>query len=161
MKYLALGVAALAATATATAPAHAQNSRVEAGMLTCDVSGGIGLILGSSKATECTFESSDGSITEIYTGRVTRFGLDIGVTGGARMVWVVLAPSTALEPGTLAGTYAGVSADASVGVGGGANVLVGGSGDTISLQPVSVQAQTGINVAAGISGMSLESPVAR
>ena len=38
-------------------------------------------------------------------------------------------------------------ASATVGVGLGANVLVGGSGNSIALQPVSIEGTTGLNVA--------------
>ncbi len=161
MKTLSLAVAA-AGIAAATVPAAAQGtSRVEAGLLTCSVEGGIGLILGSQKATECQFKSGDGGVTEIYTGKVTKVGIDIGVTGPAQIVWAVFAPSNALRPGSLEGTYIGASAQATAGVGVGANALVGGSNNTIALQPVSVQAQTGLNVAAGIGGLQLDSPVTR
>ncbi len=156
MKRLALA-AALGALAL-SAPASAQQG-AEVGVLNCSVEGGIGLILGSQKATECVFESSDGKVREIYTGTVTKVGIDIGVTGSAQIVWAVFAPTSAFRPGSLEGSYAGVSAEATAGVGVGANVLVGGSDRTISLQPVSVSAQTGLNVAAGIGGLTLNSPV--
>src|SRR6266436_5157719 len=54
-----------------------------------------------------------------------------------------------LSPGSLSGTYIGATGSATVGVGVGANVLVGGSGNSISLQPVSFEGSTGLNVAAG------------
>jgi hypothetical protein len=159
MNKLVLAVTAASVIAAVT-PATAQNARIEAGILTCSVEGGIGLILGSQKATECQFKGADGKITEIYTGKVTKVGIDIGVTGPAQIVWAVFAPSDALRPGSLSGTYLGASAQATAGVGVGANALVGGSGNTVALQPVSVQTQTGINVAAGIGGLELNSPVA-
>ena len=62
------------------------------------------------------------------------------------MVWAVYAPTTRAA-GFLAGTYAGVSAEVTVAGGIGANILVGGSFRTVELQPLSVQEQTGINVA--------------
>ena len=57
--------------------------------------------------------------------------------------------------GDLRGAYGGVSARVSVGLGLGANVLLGGSDNTIALQPVSVEGQTGLSVNAGISGLEL------
>ena len=60
-----------------------------------------------------------------------------------------------LAPGALAGSYAGATASATVGVGVGANVLIGGSNRTISLQPVSIEGNTGLNVAAGIGAITL------
>ena len=132
---------------------------VEAGTLKCSVAPGVGLIVGSSKPLECEYSSSDGQIIEPYFGNVTKLGLDIGVTGESVIVWQVFAPTDGLRPGALEGSYAGATAQATAGVGVGANALVGGSEDTISLQPLSVSAQSGVNVAAGIASIELKSPV--
>ena len=70
------------------------------------------------------------------------------------MVWAVYAP-TSREAGFLAGIYAGASAEVTVGGGIGANILVGGSFRTVELQPLSVQQQTGVNIAAGIAEIEL------
>jgi hypothetical protein len=161
MKATALAGIALAGLACTTLPAAAQETRVEVGVLNCSVEGGVGLILGSQKDTECRFQTADGKVTEIYTGKVTKVGIDIGVTGESHIVWAVFAPSNALRPGSLEGNYVGASVQATAGVGVGANALIGGSGNTIALQPVSTQTQTGLNIAAGIGGISLDSPVTR
>jgi len=129
--------------------------KIEVGTLTCSGGEGIGLILGSKKAYECTFAPSGGGRREAYSASVTKVGLDIGFTGKTVMVWTVLAAAQTLAPRALAGTYAGVVADASVGVGGGGKVLVGGSQESIALQPVSVQGQTGLNLAVGVGEMTL------
>lgn len=134
----------------------ATGERVESGVLNCDVSGGVGLVLGSQKTMVCTYRSGRNGRVENYVGKVTRLGLDLGVTGPAKMSWVVYAPTRTVQRGALAGTYSGVSADASLGAGAGANALLGGSQNTIQLQPLSVQAQTGVNVAAGIAGLNLQ-----
>jgi hypothetical protein len=134
-------------------PADAQN-RTRVGVLDCDVSGGIGLIVGSRKAMNCTYTPSAQGPREVYTGSIGKFGLDVGATSGGRMVWGVYA-ATAGGPAALAGTYAGASADASVGAGLGANVLVGGSNRTVALQPLSVQAQAGLNLAVGVAALTL------
>jgi hypothetical protein len=154
MKTVSYAAAAALAGALAFGASAAQ-ARTEVGTLTCDVSGGVGLILGSHKTTRCSFRSANGRVREIYTGAVNKFGLDIGVTGRAVLVWNVFAPTSRVPEGALAGTYSGVTANASAGVGGGANVLVGGNARTITLQPVSVQAQTGVNVAVGIGSLTL------
>jgi hypothetical protein len=60
-----------------------------------------------------------------------------------------------VQPGALAGTYAGAGAEATAGVGLGANVLVGGSGKAFSLQPISVEGQVGVNIAAGVTRVTL------
>ena len=133
-------------------PAHADNG-VKLGMLVCDVSGSIGLILGGTESASCTFQGPHGA--ENYKGRITEVGLDIGVTAGAVMSWAVFAPGK-VSRGALAGTYAGATADAAFAVGLGANVLVGGSQNSIALQPVSVEGEAGVNVAAGLATFKLE-----
>ena len=135
------------------APARAQ-SFVKAGVLTCSVSGGVGLIITSSKALSCTF-APDFRGPEQYTGRIRKFGLDIGVTGEGVIVWVVLSAVEGIPAGALEGSYAGVSAEASVVIGAGANALLGGSNRSFALQPLSVQGQVGLNVAAGITSLQL------
>jgi hypothetical protein len=148
------GATALALVAISLqAPAVAQD-RARIGVLDCDVSGGIGLIIGSRKQMTCTYTPSGQGKREVYTGSIGKFGLDVGATAGGRMVWAVHA-ATAGGPAALAGTYAGASADASVGAGLGANVLVGGSNRTVALQPLSVQAQAGLNLAVGVAALTL------
>lgn len=136
-------------------PAAAQGSHTEVGTLDCDISGGVGFIFGSSKEVRCAFTPAGGGSRDFYVGAINKFGLDIGVTTGGQMVWAVFAESTARR-GALAGTYAGVAAEASIAVGLGANVLMGGSDRTIALQPLSIQGQTGLNVAAGVTELRLE-----
>jgi hypothetical protein len=152
MKKSLATLAVLSTLLAATGPAEAQN-RVKAGTLDCDVSGGIGLILGSHKAVRCYYTSNRGA-RETYEGSITKFGLDIGATARARMIWAVYAPTNYPRYG-LAGNYAGATAEATIGAGVGANVLVGGSQDTVSLQPLSVSEQTGLNIAAGVGALEL------
>jgi hypothetical protein len=134
-------------------PALAQ-ANVQVGTLTCNVAGGWGFVFGSSKAIRCTFARAGGP-PEHYTGSINKFGVDIGYTQGGVLVWGVFAPSGSLAPGALSGNYVGATGSATVGDGAGANVLVGGSNRTISLQPVSIEGNTGLNVAAGVASMSL------
>jgi hypothetical protein len=145
---------ALALAAVVSTPAGAQGDRVAAGSLTCDVSAGFGLIVGSRREVSCTFTPSTPAPQEFYTGTFTKVGVDIGVTGRAVMVWLVYSP-TSRGYGALAGNYIGATAEASVAVGLGANVLVGGNNRTIALQPVSVQGQIGLNVAVGVGELTL------
>ncbi len=129
--------------------------RIAAGLLTCGVKGGVSFVIGSTRELRCVFRVSPADEGERYEGEIKKYGLDIGLTNLATLEWTVLAPSRSIEPGALSGRYFGVAADASAGVGGGANVLVGGSGDTISLQPLSVQGQTGLNAAVAIAAVEL------
>jgi Protein of unknown function (DUF992) len=136
----------------AGAPAYA--AHVQVGVLTCKVAGGPGFIFGSSKDIECKFEGING-LKEPYHGAITKFGVDIGFTGSSYLVWTVLAPSSNVPEGALAGNYGGVSAEATVGLGVGANALLGGFQQSIALQPISGQVQEGLNIAVGISELSL------
>jgi Protein of unknown function (DUF992) len=138
---------------TSGGPAHAQGG-VQIGTLTCNVSGGWGFVFGSSKAVRCTLARAGGR-PEHYAGSINKFGVDIGYTQGGVLVWGVFAPTANLAPGALSGNYVGATGSATVGVGAGANVLVGGSNRTISLQPLSIEGNTGLNVAAGIGSISL------
>jgi hypothetical protein len=140
--------------AVAATPAFPE-SGVKAGVLTCDVASGWGFVFGSSKSLKCTYSAKPG-VTEHYTGTVGKFGVDIGYTAASVIAWTVLAPSSDLAPGALAGTYAGGSGSATVGGGLGANVLVGGGAKSVALQPVSFEAATGLNVAGGIAVITLE-----
>ncbi len=157
MRELRLIVAAVLATALfAPVNGHARDgASVEVGSLTCRVDGGASYVFGSTRALSCTFESARGGYAESYEGEIRRFGVDIGVTGETIMGWAVFAPSRGLDEYALAGTYSGVAADASLGLGGGAKVLVGGSSDTISLQPLSLQGQSGANIALTVARLEL------
>jgi uncharacterized protein DUF992 len=149
-----LAALAVIAAVASPVPTMAQAERVKAGTLTCDISGGIGLIITSHKDVTCMFTPSQPGPREVYVGGISKFGLDIGATAGGEMVWAVYAPTTR-RFGALAGNYSGATAEATVGAGLGANVLVGGSNRTVALQPVSVQGQAGLNVAAGVAELTL------
>jgi hypothetical protein len=150
-KFAKLAVIAAAVVVAGTAAAQ---ERVQSGQLTCDISGGIGLIFGSQRTLNCTFAPSVPGPVEFYAGTLTKLGVDIGVTAGGAMVWVVYAP-TSRPAGALSGSYGGATAEATVVAGVGANVLIGGSNRTVELQPVSLQGQAGLNVAAGVAGIDL------
>lgn len=132
--------------------ATAQQS-VRVGVLTCNVASGWGFIFGSTHDLNCTFSGS--GRTEHYVGRIDKFGVDIGYQTGGVIAWAVIAPSTDVGRGALAGKYGGVTAGAAVGPGLGANVLVGGFQRSIALQPLSVEGMAGLNVAAGIAEIVL------
>lgn len=151
MKVAAL-VAALAMVLAGSGSAMA--AKGQAGTLTCKGGAGVGLILGSKKHYDCVFKPTKGP-SEAYEGSVTQLGLDLGFTSKVTIVWAVFSSSNEFTPRALVGDYVGASADASIGVGVGTKVLVGGSKNTISLQPLSVQGQTGLNVAIGVADLSL------
>jgi hypothetical protein len=153
MRLLTLTIATLAlmapiATASAAPP-------VRAGILQCQGGQNVGFVVGSVTSLECVFQS-EGRRPEPYIAKVQRIGLDLGVTEQTQLSWAVNAPNSRLGRGELAGSYGGVGANASIGVGGGGNFLVGGPSNAYALQPLSVQGQKGLNVAAGIAGLELQ-----
>jgi Protein of unknown function (DUF992) len=135
-------------------PADAQQRQVQVGQLTCSVSASVGLVVGSQKNVNCVFRGQPGEPEESYTGTMTKVGLDVGFTTGGMIVWTVFA-DTNRQAAMLAGKYVGATAEASIAAGLGANVLVGGSQRSVALQPLSLQGQTGLNVAAGIGELDL------
>ena len=151
MKKLCLAIGLLGLAAGVSTGAQAQGG-VRIGTLTCQVASGWGFVFGSSKALRCTFARAGGG-PEHYGGSINKFGVDIGYTQGGVLLWGVFAPSANLAPGGLSGNYVGATGSATVGAG--ANVLVGGSNRTISLHPLSIEGNTGLNVAAGIGAISL------
>ena len=132
----------------------AQAHDMRAGLMTCDVDSGFGFVVGSSRDLHCTFLPAAGA-PEHYAGSISKFGVDIGYVQNAVIVWNVVASTVAVPPGSLTGTYGGATASVTLGVGVGANVLVGGSQNTISLQPVSVEGGTGLNLAGGLASIRL------
>ena len=150
---------AIAAITLALAPAQpAAAQQMRTGVLTCDVSAGIGLIITSQKEISCSFVPDRAELMrEDYDGTITKFGLDLGIVGGGVMIWSVFTQTVA-GPGFLAGDYYGATGEASVGAGVGANVLIGGSNRTVTLQPLSVSGQIGLNIAIGVAALHLGLP---
>lgn len=151
MRFQTASAAAVAALLAVSSPADAASVKV--GVLNCHVSSGWGFIFGSSKDLNCEFTGN--SYAERYVGSVSKFGVDIGYTSGGVLIWNVLAPTAGIRRGALSGSYAGATASATVGLGAGANALVGGSGRSIALQPLSIEGNSGLNVAAGIGSITL------
>jgi uncharacterized protein DUF992 len=153
--WIMVATAGLLLLAASAIPAQAaEKMTIKTGYLTCHESAGWGFIVGSSHSIRCTYSSSKHR-TEYYTGSISKFGADIGYLQSAVILWAVAAPTTDLGTGALAGSYGGAQASVALGVGGGANVLIGGFHKSIALQPVSVEGQNGLNVAAGIEGLTL------
>jgi hypothetical protein len=153
IRKFASALAVSLAAAFLAAPANAGD--VKLGLLTCDIEGGTGLVIASHKGLDCTFKPSRGGHKEHYTGIISKIGVDLGVTHQGALVWAVFAASRDYDGGQLAGDYLGATAEASVVTGGGANLLVGGFQRSFSLQPLSVQAQTGVNLALAVTSMKL------
>lgn len=134
-------------------PSLAQ-SGAPAGRLTCNVGGGLGLVVTSQRPMNCTFTPRRGP-SQRYTGVVRNFGLDLGAIRSSTMSWRVYGPYARAPLGALSGRYGGATAGASAGIGGSANLLIGGSNNEVTLQPLSLQGARGINVAVGVTGFEL------
>jgi hypothetical protein len=133
--------------------AIAQDS-VQIGTLSCDVSRGIGMFVFEKQTLSCVFMNRNGT-SENYAGTIDQFGVALGETTNGHLIWGVIAAASGVPAGALAGTYAGAGANASFGAGAGANILVGGSGNAFSLQPISVEGEIGINIAGGVTTVTL------
>lgn len=149
-----VGLAALALTQSA--PAAFAGGGWKVGYLSCKVASGWGLIFGSSRDLDCTYTPTSGKSEEHYKGTINKFGADIGYLHSGVILWSVVAPTQTITEGALMGHYAGATAGATVGVGGGAHVLVGGMESSIALQPVSIEGNNGLNVAAGLANVNLD-----
>jgi len=139
----------------ASADAQAPTSWTQAGVLRCVVNPSIGFIIAGHQSMECRFTQNPPIPLQIYHGALNMIGLNIGVSAGGVFGWAVLAPTSGVPAGALAGEYVGASGDIGLGLGVGANVLVGGSARTIALQPVSVEGSVAVNVALGVSALQL------
>jgi hypothetical protein len=150
-----LKLAALAILATAAFASTASAQNIRAGTLTCEGKGSIGLLIGSREALRCTYEPARGGPKRAFAGTISSVGISLGFTGPSILVWGVLASSSEIPSDMLTGRFVGVSADASLGIGAGAQVLVGGTARSVVLQPLSLRGQVGINIAAGVTGLTL------
>jgi hypothetical protein len=144
---------AAVALALAAAAVPAQAAGVKLGVLSCDIQGATSYVIGSDKPVECVFRSTHGRYR--YTGIVSKLGVDLGFTDQGTLQWAVLGVGSDYDEEALAGNYYGVNAEASVAVGGGGNVLVGGFRNSFVLQPLSAQAQTGLNLAVTVASLEL------
>jgi hypothetical protein len=153
------GLALIALAVACVSPASAQTPPpgTNVGALTCRLAPSIGLILGSRQRMTCRFAPNGSYPPEAYVGVMNNIGLDIGITAGGVMAWGVFGPNTGPMRGKLAGTYVGASGAIGVGVGVGANLLFGGTGRSIALQPLSLEGSVGVNLSLGVSSLTLAS----
>src|SRR3954462_9482079 len=152
---LLLAAAAISLLATSIPSANAQQpERVRVGILECRGGASVGFIVGSVTHLGCILRA-EGLPEDRYVATVRKVGLDIGITQESALAWGVFAPVARLGPGDLSGDYVGAQGSASLGVGAGGNVLVGGSANSIALQPLSLQGQVGVNIAAGLESLEL------
>lgn len=151
---LGVGIA-LSVAAAPTSTATAQGAKLVAGTLTCKGGPSVGLVVGSQQKLDCSFSPAGKGRVREFKATITKVGLDIGFKSESVIVWTVLGSSEKVPSKILIGNYAGVSAEASVALGAGANALIGGSDKSVILQPLSVQGQKGLNLAVGVTGLTL------
>jgi len=145
---------AVLATSIAGASAQAPMTRVQVGVLECRGGASVGFIVGSVTNLGCVLRS-EGMPEDRYVATIRKVGLDLGITQESALAWGVFAPVARLGPGDLSGNYVGAQGSATLGIGVGGNVLVGGSANSIALQPLSVQGQVGLAIAAGLESLEL------
>jgi hypothetical protein len=149
-------IAALALVALASpARTQAQPSWAQVGTLTCRLNPSIGFIIAGHQSMECTYQPAGPFPPQPYQGAFNMIGLNVGVTAGGILSWTVFAPTTGVPAGALSGEYVGASGDVGLGVGAGANILLGGSGRSFALQPLSVEGSVAVNIALGVSMLTL------
>jgi hypothetical protein len=125
------------------------------GVLNCRIAPSVGLIIVGVQRMSCRFSPDTVGLVESYVGTLNTVGVDLGFTSGGAMAWAVFAPTNQMVPGSLSGTYVGASGNVGFGVGVGENFLLGGSNNSIALQPWSVEGTTGVNISGGVSSLEL------
>lgn len=141
------------ASVVAQSPAGAWT---QVGGLNCKLAPTIGLVVFSEQKMTCEFNPNQpGWPIQRYAGTMTNVGVDLGATAGGVLGWAVFASTVGPAFGGLGGTYVGASGEVTLGVGGGANVLLGGSGRSVALQPLSLQGTAGLNVQLGVASLEL------
>lgn len=161
-KYLSAAV--LGVVVAATGACEQQNaqqmnkanakSKLYIGALSCNVSGSSGYVFGSTKDLDCVFLTSKGT-SQRYTGKINKFGIDIGYTKAIHTVWHVYTLGSDRGPGSLTGNYGGEDSTVAVGSQVGGNWLYGGRDNEIVLAATGEQNNAGYNFAYGIAEMSL------
>ena len=146
---------ALVGILTASADAQSPSSWTQAGMLRCKLNPSIGFIIAGHQSMECSFTPNGPNPPQAYQGALNTVGLDIGISAGGVLGWAVYAPTTGIPAGALAGEYVGASGDIGLIAGVGTNILVGGSGRTFALQPISLEGSVAVDVTLGVSGLKL------
>ncbi len=152
-RLLTLAAAGVLAAATAAHATQASKPGVNVGSLVCNLGASVGMVITSQQSMNCTFTPVEGKV-EHYSGIIRNYGIDLGATSGGKMAWAVFAPGQVARH-ALSGTYGGAGAQVTAGLGLGANVLLGGSEQQVALQPLSVEASTGLNLAVGVAQLEL------
>lgn len=131
-------------------------AHIKIGILRCEIEGGFGYILGSSKLLSCNFQSAaNPAYSHQYSGQILKVGADIGYTSRGKLIWAVFAPTYDLAQSDLDGIYVGLSGEASLGVGVGVNMLIGSFNESLNLIPINTSGTLGMNIAGGLGAVTL------
>ncbi|MDP1751181.1 MAG: DUF992 domain-containing protein [Reyranella sp.] len=165
MKKIAMGAAAVSLALTVGACMQQStpqqlnttnaNSRIIIGSLTCNIEGGTGYILGSSKSMDCVFLGKDGAQSAQYTGTINKVGIDIGYTKAVHTIWRVYSLGSERAATSLSGTYVGEQGTVAAGNQTGGNWIYGGPNAEIGMIASGVVKDAGYNLATGIAEMSI------
>ncbi len=131
------------------------NSRIYIGALSCNVAGGTGYVLASSKTMECVFLDRNGQSAE-YSGTINKVGIDIGYTKAVHTVWRVYSLGSDRKANQLSGTYVGEQGTVAASSQAGGNWIYGGPNAEIGMVASGIVKDAGYNLATGIAEMSLK-----
>jgi len=154
-----LAVALFVGIQVVSAEGQRTTSGTKIGLLTCKTvpGSGVNLIIHSTRDITCKFESTAGGSAEHYKGEMgIGLGIDLNIKQDETIGYSVLSADFKAGTYQLAGKYAGAKASATFGVGVGVAILLGGSDDSIALQPIALSGSTGLGIAAGIGYLYLE-----
>lgn len=143
--------------AALTGEASAGGQGIQIGVLTCSVIAGsrVNLLIRSTADVECEF-NQNGLVTAYKGETGIALGIDLSLKTNERMAFAVIAASSDVSPGSLAGRYVGGEITASAGLGLGAKALFGGGNKSIGLNPLAVETNTGLGASAGLGFLYLE-----
>lgn len=147
-------VAAVVAAATLASAFVAGSAKANIiGQLQCNIGPGAGQLITSKRPVSCTFQSQ-GLPVQFYNGELGKIGLDVGVLQSGTLTYNVLSIG-APALGDLQGSYVGAGGGVTLGTGLGLTTLIGGSGHSITLQPLATTISTGTNINAGLTSLAL------
>ena len=127
----------------------------QVGMLRCTLNPNIAFTITGHESMECWFTPKSADPPQAYQGAINMVGLNIDLAAGGVLAWAVFAPTAGTPLGALAGEYVGASGDIGIIAGVETNILIGGSGHTFALQPVSLGGSLAVKVALGVSVVKL------
>jgi hypothetical protein len=149
------GLAPTSKTIGASDSRQSSGQWTHVGTLRCTLNPNIAFTITGHQSMECWFTPKSTDPPQAYQGAINMVGLNIDLAAGGVLAWAVFAPTVGIPVGALAGEYVGASGDIGIIAGVETNILIGGSGRTLALQPVSLGGSLAIKVALGVSVVKL------